>query len=330
MPGNHEDASDEDVFEFDCPECGAHIVGEVSQCPKCGTEFVIEEVEDVPTTECPHCHAAVPMESRSCPSCGKTLVLDDQEELRQEFPLLVAEVKPLLILSKDYEVEVGEGRRLIDKAVRAGKQRDLAKAVQMVKEARTSIKAALEARMDSDQHNLERLAEVTQRSGNDPGEIKEAISLMAKLREVGDIEGVLQAATKGRKAADRLAGKYMEATDMTVALSHLIEVCDRFYLDVREARRMLREAEDAGEKGDWNMMGILARKGKEQLVKTLPEASKTEMRKAKNQLLDAKAEGRDVRGLVKILKDAGVAMNREKYDQVLDFLSEFKAELIRI
>ncbi|MDD1772982.1 MAG: zinc ribbon domain-containing protein [Methanomassiliicoccales archaeon] len=330
MPGIHEDASDEDIFEFDCPECGAHIVGEVTKCPKCGTEFVIEEVEDVPTAECPHCHAAVPMELRSCPTCGKTLIQDDQEELRQEFPLLVAEVKPLLIISKDYEVEVGEGRRLIDKAVRAGKQRDLAKAVQMVKEAGTSIKAALEIRMESDLRNLERLAEVTQRSGVDPGEIKEAIATMVKMREVGDIEGVLQAATKGRKAADRLAGKYMEATDMTMALSHIIEVCDRFYLDVREARRMLREAEDAGEKGDWNMMGILARKGREQLVKTLPEASKTEMRKAKNQLLDAKAEGKDVRGLVKILKDAGVAMNRERFDQALDLLSDFKAELIRI
>ena len=53
MPGIHEEASDEDVFEFDCPECGVHIVGEVTKCPKCGTEFVIEEVEDVPTAECP-------------------------------------------------------------------------------------------------------------------------------------------------------------------------------------------------------------------------------------------------------------------------------------
>jgi predicted RNA-binding Zn-ribbon protein involved in translation (DUF1610 family)/cellobiose-specific phosphotransferase system component IIA len=314
----------EEVFEFDCPECGRHIVGEVPKCPGCGTEFIIEEV---PMIECPHCGEMVPMESEVCPHCGQSLIGEEEEQLRQEFPKLVAEVKPLLIISKDHDVEVGEGRRLIDKAVRAGKQRDLATAVQMVKEASSSIKAALEERMDTDLHHLQRLAEVTERAGNDPSEINEVIEDLRKLRQEGDVEGALEAATKGRKAAERLSGKYLEASDMVESLSRLVEVCDRFYLDAREAKRMLHEARDAGEHGDWSMMGILARKGREQLARALPEATKTEMRKAKNQLLDAKAEGKDVRTLIKILKDAGVAMNREKYDQALEALSDFKTEL---
>ncbi|MCG7843913.1 MAG: zinc ribbon domain-containing protein [Methanomassiliicoccales archaeon] len=302
-------------------------MGEVAKCPKCGTEFVIEEV---PMMDCPSCGAQVPMETSNCPSCGKSMVEEGEEQIRQEFPLLVAEVKPLLMLSKDYDVEVGEGRRLIDKAVRAGKQRDLATAVQMVKEARSSIKAAFGAKMDGDLHILERLSEVTVRAGNDPAEIDETMNTMRKLRANGDVEGTLQAAAKGRKVAEKLSGKYMEANDMTESISKLIDVCDRFYLDIREARRMLREAQDAGEHGDWSMMGILARKGREQLLKALPEATRAEMRKAKNQLLDAKAEGKDVRTLVKVLKDAGVAMNRERYDQTLDHLSDFKEELKRL
>lgn len=327
MPGKR-GAEDEEVFEFDCPECGEHVVGEVSKCPGCGTEFVIEEV---PMVECPHCGETVPMESESCPSCGKAIaVQEDEESLRQEFPQLVAEVKPLLMLSKDYDIEVGEGRRLIDKAVRAGKQRDLALAVQMVKEARASIRTALEERLDSDMAILKRLAEVTSRSGNDPAEINEAMSALSALREEGDIEGALEAAARGRKASERLSGKYMEANDMTESLARLIDICDRFYLDVREAKRMLREAQDAGDHGDWSMMGILARKGREQLLRGLPEATRSEMRKAKNQLLDTKAEGKDVKTLVKILKDAGVAMNRERYDQTLELLSDFKAEMKRI
>lgn len=327
MPGKR-GAEDEEVFEFDCPECGEHVVGEVAKCPGCGTEFVIEEV---PMVECPHCGETAPMESESCPSCGKAIaVQEDEESLRQEFPQLVAEVKPLLMLSKDYDIEVGEGRRLIDKAVRAGKQRDLAMAVQMVKEARASIRTALEERLDSDMAILKRLAEVTSRSGNDPAEINEAMSALCALREEGDIEGALEAAARGRKASERLSGKYMEANDMTESLARLIDICDRFYLDVREAKRMLREAQDAGDHGDWSMMGILARKGREQLLRGLPEATRSEMRKAKNQLLDTKAEGKDVKTLVKILKDAGVAMNRERYDQTLELLSDFKAEMKRI
>jgi hypothetical protein len=327
MPDEQEEANKEEVFEFDCPECGMHIVGEMAKCPGCGTEFVIEEV---PMIECPTCGEPCPLESTTCPACGKALTNEDADQLQQEFPQLVAEVKPLLMISKDFDVEVGEGRRLIDKAVRAGKQRDLGTAVQMVKEARSSIKAALEARLDADEHNLERLTEVVSRSSSESPEVSEVLSVMRKMRKEGDMEGALQAAAKGRKAAERSSGKYLEANDMVESLSRLIDVCDRFYLEVREAKRMLHEAQDAGDHGDWSMMGILARKGREQLLRGLPEATKIEMRKAKNQLLDAKAEGKDVRTLVKVLKDAGVAMNRERYDQALEALSDFKAELKRL
>lgn len=326
MPEDRSEANEEEVFEFDCPECGRHIVGEADRCPGCGTEFVIEEV---PMAECPYCGEPCPLESDKCPSCGRSMA-DDGDELRQEFPRLVAEVKPLLIISKDYEVEVGEGRRLIDKAVQAGKQRDLATAVQMVKEARSSIKAALDERLVLEEGNLEKLVGVVSRSGVDPKEVSESLTALRTMREEGDVEGALQAAAKGRKAAERSSGKFLEANDLAESLSRLIDVCDQFYLDSREAKRMLNEARDAGDHGDWGMMGILARKGREQLMRSLPEATRGEMRKAKNQLLDAKADGKDVRTLVKVLKDAGVAMNRERYDQALELLGDFKDELKRL
>jgi len=326
MPGAKREAEEEEVFEFDCPACGRHIVGEVARCPGCGTEFIIEEV---PIIECPFCGEDCPPEAAVCPSCGRPIVAEEDEQLRQEFPRLVAEVKPLLILAKDYEVEVGEGRRLIDRAVQAGKQRDLETAVQMVKEARTSIRAALDARLEMEEGSLERSVGVVSRAGADPGEVAKALASLRSLREEGDIEGALQAAGKGRKAAERSSAKFLEANDMTESLARLIEVCERFYLDVRDAKRMLQEARDAGDHGDWGMMGILARKGREQLARSLPEVTRTEMRKAKNQLLDAKAEGKDVRTLVKVLKEAGVAMNRERYDVALELLLDFRTELKR-
>lgn len=327
MPEDRGETDRDDVFEFDCPECGRHIVGEAARCPGCGTEFVIEEV---PMMECPSCGKEHPMESQACPHCGKAPEEEEGDGARQEFPRLVAEVKPLLMICNDHDVDVGEGRRLIDKAVQAGKQRDLAKAVQMVKEAQASIRAALEERMAWEEGNLVKLVSVVSRSGVDPKEVSESLKALREMREKGDIEGALQAAAKGRKAAASLGGKYMEANDMQESLSRLIEVCDHFYLDVREAKRMLREAQDAGDHGDWGMMGILARKGREQLMRSLPDVTRAEMRKAKDQLLDAKADGRDVRALVKVLKEAGVEMNRGRHDRALELLLEFRTELKRL
>ena len=160
---------EKESFEFDCPECGTHISGDSSKCPKCGVEFVIEEVSE---SECPECSKLIPSDSEECPACGakfevviegeeepkqdqkelekelekqkeQTRVETNQnEELKKQFPVLVAEVKPLMAMAKDYDIDTSECRRLIDKAVRAGKQKDIATAVQCVKECRSSVRFA--------------------------------------------------------------------------------------------------------------------------------------------------------------------------------------------
>ncbi|MDD1747043.1 MAG: zinc ribbon domain-containing protein, partial [Methanomassiliicoccales archaeon] len=323
-------ASDDEAFEFDCPECGQHIKGVVSKCPKCGVEFVIEEAEEI---ECPNCNTIIPSSSTSCPKCGVEFEFEevvvaeevketppavqaaapiaeprpDDTELRKQFPELVAEVKPLLALAKEYDIDTSEGRRLIDKAVRAGKGNDVAAAVSYVKECRKSIRGAIDGRLDTDTQHLEELVQVAKSMNSNPSGINEAIKAVKDRRAAGDLQGALEEALKGKKQAEKLTGKYIEAHELTDELDGLIVSCERFYLDVREAKKLLAEAKDAGEHGDWSMMGILARKGREEIMKGLPELMNSELKKAKSLLLDAKAEGKDVSTLVKLLKEAGAA-----------------------
>jgi RNA polymerase subunit RPABC4/transcription elongation factor Spt4 len=367
-------------FEFDCPECGLHIIGEANRCPKCGVEFVIEEVAEA---ECPECGALVPGSAESCPKCGVRFEVEavqpsapeaeepvempqpapepkpvkpmpsapverpeepaapeqsapvepagaGEEELRKEFPMLVAEVKPLLDLAKEYEIPSGEGRRLIDKAVRAGKQKDIVAAVSYVKECKTSIQAAIEERVARDIEYLEKLVEIARQINSDPKTIIDSVTLVKAKKEACDLEGALSAARAGKEQAEQLTGKYIEAQELCDGLEKLIQNCERFYVDVREARKLLTEAREAGDHGDWSMMGILAKKAREEILKTLPELLNSELKKAKSVLLDAKAEGKDVSTLVKVLKDAGAAAKREKYVEALDRLIEFKAEAKRV
>jgi DNA-directed RNA polymerase subunit RPC12/RpoP len=344
-------ASEDEAFEFDCPECGHHIRGEVSKCPKCGVEFVIEEVTEI---ECPNCNSIISASSTSCPKCGVEFVIEevevgpappakeerpsppspapkpeprpDDSELRKQFPELVAEVKPLLALAKEYGIDTGEGRRLIDKAVRAGKGNDVVAAVQYVKECHTSIRAAIDDRLDTDVEHLEKLVQVAKSMSSNPSGINEAIKAVGERRAAGDLRGALDEASKGMKQAEKLTGKYIEANELVDDLGKLIASCERFYVDVREPKKLLAEAKDAGEHGDWSMMGILARKGREEVMKGLPELLDGELKKAKSQLLDAKAEGKDVATLVKLLKEAGTARKQEKYDEALERLIDFKAE----
>jgi hypothetical protein len=350
-------ANDDEAFEFDCPECGQHIKGIVSNCPKCGVEFVIEEAEEI---ECPNCKAIIPSSSTSCPKCGVEFEFEevvvteevqrtpppapvppptpapapaievapkvDDTELRKQFPELVSEVKPLLAMAKEYDIDTAEGRRLIDKAVRAGKGNDVSSAVAYVKECRKSIREAIDARLDTDVEHLEELVKVAKSMNSNPSDINEAIKAVKDKRAAGDLQGALEEALKGKKQAEKLTGKYIEAHELTDQLDNLIVSCERFYMDVREAKKLLAEAKDAGEHGDWSMMGILARKGREEIMKDLPELMNSELKKAKSMLLDAKAEGKDVSTLVKLLKEAGSAAKMEKYDDALGRLIDFKAE----
>ena len=350
-------ASDDESFEFDCPECGHHIKGVVSNCPKCGVEFVIEESEEI---ECPNCNATIPSSSTSCPKCGVEFefeevivteevkeapkpapapapppppaaapvpeVKSEDAELRKQFPELVAEVKPLMALAKEYDIDTAEGRRLIDKAVRAGKNNDVSAAVAYVKECRKSIRGAIDGRLDKDVEHLEELVKVAKSMNSNPSGITEAIKAVSDKRAGGDLQGALEEAQKGKKQAEKLTGKYIEAHELTDELEKLIVSCERFYVDVREAKKLLAEAKDAGEHGDWSMMGILARKGREEIMKGLPELMNSELKKAKSMLLDAKAEGKDVSTLVKLLKEAATAAKQEKYDDALSRLIDFKAE----
>jgi predicted RNA-binding Zn-ribbon protein involved in translation (DUF1610 family) len=333
-------------FEFECPDCGTHILGYLTKCPKCGVEFVFEEVEE---TKCPRCGKNVASDAQTCPACGKRFETNltppptpvaeasptvqespEQLELKRQFPILVAEVKPLMELAKEYDIETGECRRLIDHAVKAGKAGDRASAVQCVKECNVLVRQAIEDRINHDIEYLERLSNIARGMNTDPTEINEAVERTKQFLAIGDYAGALKEARAGRKISEKVTGKYLEASEMCDQLDVLIQNAERFYIDTREAKRLLKEAQEAGEHGDWTMMGILARKGKECLQEQLPEVVNKELKKAKSQLINAKANGKDVTTPVKVLKDAGLAVKREQYDEALEYLIEFKSELRRL
>ncbi len=329
----------EEVAEMVCPICGETVSPDATTCPKCGAAFQMNDVASqsapvpgpspVASIEAPGQAPAAPLPITAAPSPptgGERAAEPDETELRAKFPDLVSEVKPLLALAKENDIDVSDARRLIDKAVHAGKERDIVSAVRYVKECQSSIRGAIEARLDRETQYLEKLVEVAKSMGSDPSGIGEAIAKVKEKRTQGDLPGALAESREGKKAAEKLTGKYIEANELADQLEKLNAGCERFYVDVRESRRLLSEARDAGEHGDWSMMGILARKGREEVLKTLPEILNSELKKARAQLLDAKAQGKDVSTLVKILKEAGTATKAQKYEDAVERLLEFKAE----
>lgn len=348
-----------EVFEFDCPECGTHISGAVSKCPSCGVEFIIEEVEEL---RCPECGEPLLNEATACSKCGAEFEIfipeeseaesepekpedegqttdsfeaeeaeieEDSEEksLKEEFPRLVAEVKPILALAREFDVDTSQAKVLIDKAVAAGKQNDLELANGYVRECKESIESSIKVRVEEDINDLDKLKEIALKMNEDPSPIEESKELARRELDSGDLKGALTHTKDGMRQAEALTGKYIEAQNLVKELEQLVDNSERFYIDTSDVKKMLEEAKAAGENGDYSMMGILARKGREQMMALLPGEINEEMKRAKSVLLDAKSEGKEVSVMVKLLKEAALALKREKYDEALEKLVEFRSEL---
>jgi len=344
-----------ETFEFDCPECGAHIVGPVDRCPNCGIEFIFEDSEEF---KCPVCGEVLPPDATTCPKCGAEFdilvpdkeneeveekpvpeeVADTQRESnphveesqQEEFPRLVAEVKPMMALAKEFGVEVTEARGLIDKAVNAGKKGELDLALKNVRECKTSIDSSIQKRVRDDLENLEKLKLIATKMGEDPSPIQESIDLVSGEMESGDLDTVLTRAREGMRSAETLTGKYIESQNLIKELELLLENAERFYIDTKEAHQHLDEAKAAETDGDYSMMGIMAKRGRDCMMQILPKEIGEELKRSKSVLMDAKAEGKDVAVPIKLLKDAASATKREKYGDALEKLVEFRSEMRRV
>lgn len=359
--------SEPDDFEFDCPECGTHINGECTECPTCGVEFIIELVEDF---VCPECGEGLDVDATVCPKCGTefeiiiptepststgegevemeaepeihpeaeeeigeeepTEEVSEEELLKEEFPRLVAEVKPILALAREFDVDTPRAKILIDKAVAAGKQGDLKQAVENVRECRESIESSIESRVTSDIEDLDKLSDIAVKMGADPSPIRESQELARRELETRDFKAALTHAKEGMRRAESSTGKYLEAQTLVRELERIIENAGSFDIDTSEARKILEESRNAERNDDYTLMGIMARKGTEQIMGLLPDEIKEEMKRAKGDLLEAKAEGKDVSVVVKLLKEAASCLNSGRYGEALEKLIEVRLELQRI
>jgi len=164
-------------------------------------------------------------------------------------------------------------------------------------------------RLERDIMYLENLDDVARKMGSDHETISKNIAESKEKLADKDFAAALELARSGKRQAEVLTGKYVEAHELYESLEKLILNSERFYLDVRESRKLLNEAREAESPGTGIPWASYPAR-KEELNKALPDMLGEELRKAKQSLLEAKAKGKDVTSMVKLLKDAGVSMKR--------------------
>ncbi len=104
---------EEEVVEFQCPECGSMVAETDDVCPGCGVAFEEEEVEEeieVVQFECPECGSLVNETDAACPGCGVEFEEEVEEYVEEEISEDVEDLEAELgeLEGEEIEEEIGE------------------------------------------------------------------------------------------------------------------------------------------------------------------------------------------------------------------------------
>ena len=259
---------------------------------------------------------SVVREVTQAPSVGK----DKGKELAS----MVAEMKPLLALAREKEVEIGESKDLIDEAALAGRERQLDKAIDLVRRSKTVLMSSIDMQLADEISKLNEEVKVARDFGGDIARASTYVQEIVRARSSGDVEAAYVYVEKVRNELLPITGRYNESKKKFSAMKELIGNAELFIVDTKEARSLMVDASKALDLKDFDKLDMLIRTTQDKLYKAIPPRMNEEMRKAKDELLDAKMRNVNIAPMITILKSATNLMKAGDYAQALSEMREFR------
>jgi RNA polymerase subunit RPABC4/transcription elongation factor Spt4 len=237
---------------------------------------------------------------------------------------MVAEMKPLLALAREKEVDIGESKQLIDDAAIAGRERQIDKAIDLVQKSKTVLMSRLDSDLSQLINRLNDEIKVAREFGGDISRPTTYIQEVARARAAGDVEAAYVYADKVSKELLPITGRYNEFKKKLADLKDLIADCEIFIVDTKEARRLLVDANRAFEQKEFDKVDSHIKAATDSLYKTIPIRMNEEMNKAKESLRDAKVRNVNITPMLTTLKSSVNLLKSGDYAQAIKEMREFK------
>jgi RNA polymerase subunit RPABC4/transcription elongation factor Spt4 len=237
---------------------------------------------------------------------------------------MVAEMKPLLALAREKEVDIGESKQLIDDAAIAGRERQIDKAIDLVQKSKTVLMLRLDSDLSQLINRLNDEIKVAREFGGDISRPTTYIQEVARARAAGDVEAAYVYADKVSKELLPITGRYNEFKKKLADLKDLIVDCEVFIVDTKEARRLLVDANRAFEQKEFDKVDSHIKAATDSLYKAIPVRMNEEMNKAKESLRDAKVRNVNITPMLTTLKSSVNMLKSGDYAQAIKEMREFK------
>lgn len=245
------------------------------------------------------------------------------QEGYKELPHYIGEVKKLLILANELKIDVSTSKALINKAVTAGKTRDLDNAIRLVKEGMSGLERDIRATLLQRIRTLDMALSIDKKSGRDVTGLEHSISEIKKSMEVNDF----QIASDEIKRVETQISSSPTATMSQVELESIeraLSDADYLNLNVSEAKTLYQSALKAIESNDGKNSSLMSKQAMDILNRQLPSFIASEMRKAKVTLREIKMMNVDITSPVNQLKEANDYVLQGDYCAALGAIRKFR------
>ena len=293
--------------------------------PHVSQEVQIREAEPEAAVE------AIPVaqvKPKPAPTPASITELSQGKDKGRDLARMVAEMKPLLALAREKDVDIGDSKGLIDEAATAGRERHLDRAIELVQESKNMLLAKVDAQLSDQIMKLNDEIKIAREFGGDISKATMYIQEVAKARGAGDIEAAFVYADKVKMELLPITGRYNDSKRKIATAKQLVADCEAFIVDTREARRILVEANKAFDSKDFDKVDTLVRTANDSLAKVIPTRMNEEIASAKELLIEAKTRNVNISPMITVLKSATSLMKSGDYGQAVKEMREFK-EMIR-
>ncbi len=271
---------------------------------------VVKEVAPVPA---PRPHAR--------PSMAEAPVGYDKGK---DLAKMVAEMKPLLAIAREKDVDIGESKQLIDEAAVAGRERQLDRAIQLVDKSKLVLMGKIDAQLGQLVLQLNDETKAAREFGGDISRATTYMQELARARSSGDVEAAYVYVDKVQKELLPITGRYNESKKKITSLKQFIANCEVFIVDTKEARRLLVDSSKAFDVKDFDKVDALVKQATDSLSKAIPPRMNEEMSRAKYDLIEAKSKNVNITPMLTTLKSATTLMKAGDYPQAMKEMREFK------
>ncbi len=254
------------------------------------------------------------------PAAPAPEVKDKGKDLARMF----AEMKPMLSLALENDVDIAESKQLIEDAAAVARERQLDKATELVQKSRELLMGKVDANISETLLQLKDELQVASELGGDVSRPTTYFQEIEKAKSSGDFEAAYVYADKVKKELLPITGRYNESKKKISSLKALISDSETFIVDTKEARNLLIEASKAFESRDFDRVEFTVRNAEEKLFKAIPARMNEEMKKAKEQLVEAKVKNVNITPMITLLKSATSLMKGGEYGQAMKEMREFR------